>query len=133
MQLSRTRLDRFVGRMLLVDLDDQPVASTDSRAQRAERAFRFSLVFSGVRCTLQYAILPFVLPLIGIASDAATPIMLAVNIAAIVSIIFSLRRFWQVDYRYKWQYLGVALVALCLLVAFIALDFHSLNIALPVT
>ncbi len=95
--------------------------------QRAERAFGFSLIFSGVRCILQYAILPFVLPVIGVTSEAAVPISLAINLVAITLIIYSLRRFWKIGYRYRWQYLGIAVVALVLLVAFIALDLQIIS------
>lgn len=116
-------LDSWIGRLLLVD------ARPDKRADEAERAQRvmsFSLVFSGVRCILQYAVLPFVLPLIGIASDAAVPLMLVINVLAIVAVFYSLRRFWQIRYVHRWQYLAVAVAALLLLTVFVALDIQAI-------
>lgn len=123
---AKSQLDQLVGRILFVDV--QPVEA-DAAAQterRTENAFGLSLLFSGVRCILQYAILPFVLPVLGIASDAAVPLMLVISILALISIIASVRRFWKIGYRYRWQYLGVAIVALILLGAFITLDLQTL-------
>lgn len=127
MTATKLMLDRLVGRLLFVEALPASVSSARGSEQRAERAFGFSLIFSGVRCILQYAILPFVLPIIGVTSEAAVPISLAINLVAITLIIYSLRRFWKIGYRYRWQYLGVAVVALVLLVAFIALDLQIIS------
>ncbi|MCU0497079.1 MAG: hypothetical protein MUF87_06975 [Anaerolineae bacterium] len=94
--------------------------------QSAERAFSFSLIFSGVRCILQYAVLPFILPLLGITTEATLPILLLINGLAITAIFFSLRRFWQIGYKYRWQYLIVAITALGLLVAFTLFDIQTM-------
>jgi len=99
---------------------------TTVQTQQAERAFSFALLFSGVRCILMYVVLPFILPIIGVAGDFGLYIDIVINVVAIGAIFYSLRRFWIVDYKYKWQYLGVAVVALAVLVAFIALDVSTL-------
>src|SRR5688572_19941651 len=112
-----------MGRLLFVDTVSAEAANQDDRAQRA---LGFSLVFSAVRCILQYAVLPFVLPLIGIASDAAVPVLLVINLLAMVAVFYSLRRFWKIRYVYRWQYLGVALAALLLLTAFIVMDVQAI-------
>ncbi len=132
MQSIRPQLDRVMGRLLF--LEEVPTAysreegnAPDPQAETAERAFGFSLLFSGVRCILQYAILPFLLPAIGIASSAAVPVLLVINVLAIVSIFFSLRRFWKVGYKYRWQYLGVAIVALVLLAFFLVMDITTIQ------
>lgn len=126
MLASKSMLDRFMGRLLFVDTPAAP-ATRPAQDDRAERAFGFSLVFSGIRCILQYAILPFILPILGVTLDAAAPISLVINLIAIVLIIYSLRRFWKIGYRHRWRYLPVALTALTLLVAFIALDVHVIT------
>lgn len=100
---------------------------TDDYQQGAENALKFSLVFSGVRCLLQYALLPFVLPVIGVATDATIPLMLAINVIAMISIVFSLRRFWAIGYQHRWQYLGVAIFAFILLTAFMVMDIGMLQ------
>lgn len=117
--------DRLMSRLLFVDMRD-PHADAEDKTKRAERAFGLSLAFSGVRCILQYAILPFVLPVLGIAADAATHINLIISLLAIVAIVSSLRRFWKVRYQYRWQYLAMALVTLAVLAAFIQMDLSTI-------
>lgn len=129
-QTTLARLDRLVGRILLVNPPAQPdqrAGDDDAATQSAGRAFGFSLVFSGVRCILQYAILPFVLPLIGIAGDFATQITLLISIVAIIAMIFSLRRFWKINYKRKWQYFAIAVPAMLILISFVALDVVTLT------
>jgi len=126
MQASRVWLDRVMVRLLFIPAPSEPVNTQSTDAQRAERAFGFSLVFSGVRCILQYAVLPFLLPLVGIAAEAALPILLIINVLAVLSIFYSLRRFWQISYQYRWQYLVVAMVALVILITFTMLDLQTI-------
>lgn len=116
------QLDHFIARILFVT----PQRAEDVDTDHAERTFSLALLFSGVRCIIMYAILPFVLPLIGLAGDFSLYFDIVINLVAISAIIYSLRRFWAIDYKRKWQYLPVALVALVLLVAFIALDVSKL-------
>lgn len=124
---ATSKIDRMIGTLLfvkpspIIPAADDSEANADASAQ-AERRFSMGLMFSGVRCILQYAVLPFVLPLIGLAGDFSVIVSLTINVIAIVAIVSSLRRFWQINYRRKWQYLPVAMVALILLVSFIVLD-----------
>jgi hypothetical protein len=122
MQSSRTRLDQLVSRLLFIKPSE--VTTDESEAQRA---FNFSLIFTGVRCTLQYVVLPFILPVIGLAANVALPLLLAINIFAVISMLYSVRRFWQIDYRHKWTYLIMSLVILAALTAFIADDIAQIS------
>lgn len=117
------QLDRFMSRILFVP---PPAETPAENTDRAERAFSLALVFSGVRCILQYVVLPFILPLVGIAGDFAIHISIGINVAAIFAIFYSLRRFWAVGYQHRWRYLPIALVALTLLVVFLAMDVHAI-------
>jgi hypothetical protein len=123
MQTTLTRLDGFVSRLLFVKPQFAPTAAEGSDATRvAERTFSFSLMLSAVRCVLKYVLLPFVLPVVGLAGNAATGLSLLINGVAIVSLLLSVRRLWQINYSRKWAYLGVAAVALVFIVAFILFD-----------
>ncbi len=124
-----SRLDQWIGHLLWVK--GQPTSAAALAESDAQRAFSFSLIFTGIRCILQYIILPFLLPLIGIAAELTLPLMLIINLAAIVSAIYSVRRFWQINYQYRWQYLLFALFVIGLLFAFMALDLTSLNQPIP--
>ena len=126
-----SRADGFMSRLLLIDQRGRISVASDETAQtrRAENALTISLLFSGVRCVLQYVLLPFLLPIIGVAADATVPILLLINLIAIVSIFLSLRRFWTIGYKHRWSYLLVALAALTLLIAFTAYDIVQLQMA----
>lgn len=101
---------------------------SETRANIGERALGWSVMFSGVRCILQYAILPFVLPLIGISMEVATPLLMVITGIAIISIVFSLRRFWKINYRYRWHYLALALVALVILTLLLLQDLKLIEL-----
>jgi len=125
--MNTSRADNLMSRILFIDTTPAESLDYEQQSRQAENALTFSLMFSGVRCLLQYALLPFLLPIVGIAADATIPILLGINVIAMVSIFFSLRRFWKIGYDRRWQYLGVASVALLLLVAFTVYDIASLQ------
>lgn len=127
--MTISRADHLMSRILLIDTSAAETLDYQQQSRQAENALTLSLMFSGVRCLLQYALLPFLLPIVGIAADATIPILLGINVIAIVSIFFSLRRFWKIGYDRRWQYLVVALVALSLLIAFTVYDVMTLQVA----
>jgi len=127
--MTVSRADTIMSRLLFIK-QSPVIASEQSEAEqtrRAENALTVSIMFSGIRCILQYALLPFMLPIVGVATDAAIPILLGINIVAMVSIFFSLRRFWAIQYKRRWEYLIVASFALILLVAFTIFDIITLQ------
>ena len=128
MSLQVSRADSLMTRLLLVKPAVSARDDAAGTARKAENALTLSLAFSGVRCILQYAVLPFLLPVVGVAADATVPILLLINLAAIVSIYFSLRRFWTIAYAHRWRYLVVASAALVLLVAFTIYDIVKLGV-----
>lgn len=139
MQANPGRFDQFISRVLFItppniiespeETDDYDVydeTEAKKEAQSAENAFGFSLFMSGVRCIIKYAILPFVLPIVGITGAFGAVISIAINLLAIGALIYSVRRFWQIDYKYKRQYLFVAVVTFVVLVAFTYFDVMEL-------
>ena len=104
--------------------DDQP----DTDMHGAERAMSYALVLSAVRCTLQYVVFPFVLPILGIAGDVPPQIFVVINILAMVAIISSVLRMWRINYKYKWQYLVVGAAAMVIQVAFTLHDLQLTSI-----
>lgn len=95
---SNSAADRFMRRLLRL-----PEGKT-STATEARSAFQKSLIITSCRCLLMYIALPFVLPIVGIASDVGPMIGLVIGILAIVSIIYSIRRFWRADHSKRWHY-----------------------------
>ena len=51
-----------------------------------------------------YIVLPFVLPAVGIARGVGPAIGLAIGLVAIVSIVYSIRRFWRANHSKRWHY-----------------------------
>ena len=60
-----------------------------------------------------YIVLPFVLPAVGIARGVGPVVGIAIGLLAVVSIIYSIRRFWRADHSKRWHYtiFGTAIIA----------------------
>lgn len=95
---SNSAADRFMRRLLRL-----PEGKTSTAAE-ARSAFQKSLIITSCRCLLMYIALPFVLPIVGVASGVGPAIGLVIGILAIVSIIYSIRRFWRADHSKRWHY-----------------------------
>lgn len=95
---SDSSADRFMRRLLR--LSDQPKLSADE----ARSAFQKSLVWTAARCLLMYIVFPFVLPPLGIALGVGPAIGITIGLLAMVSIVYSIRRFWRADHSKRWHY-----------------------------
>jgi len=95
---SRSGADQFMRRLLRLP------EGTTSTAADARSAFQKSLAYTTCRCLLMYIILPFVLPAVGIAQSVGPYIAIPVGIVAMVSIVYSIRRFWRADHSKRWHY-----------------------------
>ena len=105
------------------------MAATDTTAvggDQAERGFSRSIVISGIRCTLTYVILPFVAPFIGLAPGVGPVVGLVVGVVAIAANLFSIRRFWRADHRWKIQATALHAAVLVLLAILMVLDIQQL-------
>lgn len=118
------RLDAIIARVLFIS--PQP-ANANASVKTAERAFGYSLLLSAVRCIIKYVLLPFVLPLIGIAGGLAIGITLVINVIAIISLIASVRTLWRINYSRKWSYLAVAVAAMVFIGFFILFDLKLIS------
>jgi len=89
-------------------------ADQQQTEEQANRAFSVSMLISAVRCTLTYVVFPWLLPALHLGSDIGPAIGLVVGPIAIVSNVFSIRRFWRADHRYKIPVtcLNVAMIVL---------------------
>ncbi len=75
--------------------------TTAGGGQETERLFTRSIVISGLRCTLTYVLLPFVAPLIGLAPGVGPVLGIAIGAVALVANVFSIRRFWASQHRWR--------------------------------
>jgi hypothetical protein len=118
---QRSKADQFVRRILFVK--ERP-AAVSKRA--AETAFQRSMLISAARCTLTYIVFPFVLPAFGIATSVGPALGLTIGSLALVCDVFSIRRFFAADHRYRWHFTIVALCVIVLLSVLLVEDVVEL-------
>lgn len=110
--------DRFMRRLFRVNGVDQRSGSG------AHRAFRISVMASGVRCLITYLLIPVLVPILSLGGWVVAPIGLALCVLAVVNGIVSVRRFWRADHPHRWMY--TAFMAVVFVILAIAL-FSDLN------
>ena len=105
--------DRFMRRVLRL-----PEGQTSTAAE-ARSAFQKSLFISTCRCLLMYIVFPFVLPAVGIARGVGPFVGVVIGLLAMVSIVYSIRRFWRADHSKRWHYtiFGTAIIAFLVFLA----------------
>jgi uncharacterized membrane protein YozB (DUF420 family) len=92
-----------------------------AEAEDPQSAFSKSILVSAVRCTLTYVIFPLVAPLLGWASNVGPAVGVVIGTVAIVANVFSIRRFWASDHKWKWHMSALnvgVIVLLCFLLYF---------------
>ena len=99
---------------------------TASSDEEAQRGFSRSILISAVRCTLTYVVLPFFAPFIGLAPGTGPTIGLIVGVVAIAANLFSIRRFWRADHRWKVQVTVLHVLVLILLAVLMVRDILQL-------
>lgn len=91
-----------------------------------ERAFTFAILLSALRCTVQYVVLPFVLPWIGVVAEVPAWVTLALTLLAFFSLARSVRILWRMRHAQRWNYLILAFVVLAALLLFVFVDARKL-------
>jgi hypothetical protein len=115
-------LDAFMLRVLRVT----PHVAGEASSAPAERAFGLSLAVSGLRCILQYVVLPIVLPLIGLAGGFSLAIVLVLDIVALTLLISSLRFFWRTQHPRRFDMLPLAGVIILLVIGSLSFDIWNI-------
>ena len=93
-----------------------PVDAPPGSAAGARKAFQTSLIVATFRCLLMYVVFPFVLPAVGLAKGVGPAIGLVINVAAMVCIVMSMRRFFRADHPKRWWYFALGGTVLVFLV-----------------
>ncbi len=119
--VRRSAPDRWMRRLLRLPLD-----APAGTAAGARQAFQTSVMVAAVRCVLMYLVFPFVLPALGIARGVGPAIGLAVNSAAMVCIVMSMRRFFRADHPKRWWYAAIGSSVFVLLVYLAVVDLVDL-------
>lgn len=92
--------------------------------ERAQRALTFGLMLSALRCTVQYVVLPFVLPWVGVATSVSVWVTLVLGGIAIASLTRNVRYLWRLRHAQRWRYLGFAVIVAASLALFMVIDLH---------
>ena len=93
---------------------------------QAQRALTFGLLVSAFRCTVQYVLLPFVLPWVGLTAAIPAWITLVLGALAIAALIRNVRTLWRMRHARRWSYLFLALMVGASLVIFSVVDARTL-------
>ncbi len=115
---QRTSADRFMRRLLRLPVDAPPGSAAGAR-----KAFQTSLIVATFRCLLMYVVFPFVLPAVGLAKGVGPAIGLVINLAAMVCIVMSMRRFFRADHPKRWWYFALGGTVLIFLIVLAIQDF----------
>ena len=115
--VERSRADLVVRRVLRIR--ERPAGAS---ARSAVSAFRRSMVISTIRCTLTYLVFPFVLPVLGLVTETGVVLGIVIGVLAITCDIFTIRRFFSVDHKWRWHFSAVAFTVICLLTILLAQD-----------
>ncbi len=118
---TRSRADLFVRRILFVRERGEGVS-----VRAAESAFQKSMLISATRCTLTYVIFPFVLPAMGIVTSVGPIFGIVIGVLAMVCDVFSIRRFFAADHRYRWHFTALAVGVIGLLLVLLVDDIAAL-------
>ncbi|MEM7028757.1 MAG: hypothetical protein AAF629_04125 [Chloroflexota bacterium] len=97
---------------------------SEAQLDQAARSISGSLVLTAIRCTLQYIVLPFILPLLGFSGVISLYISLVLESVAIVVILFNIVTLWSTSWR--WKYLVMGSVMLFVLIVFLVGDIRAL-------
>lgn len=93
--------------------------------RRTDRYTGTYLLIVCVRCTIQYILLPFVLPFFGLGGTIGTGISMAIDLFALGMISYNVYRLWNTSWRYR--YLALSVVMVGILLVFLYNDIRMLT------
>lgn len=92
----------------------------------AQNAFSKSIAISATRCLLTYVALPLLAPVIDLSGVAGPILGLLLGTVSMVAIVFSTRRFFAADHKWRWGYATVGGGIFVLLIVSAVLDVRAL-------
>lgn len=117
----RSHADQVMRRILRLPVDG-PKASIFG----AHGAFSTSIAISAARCLVTYVFLPLLSPLLNLSGSVGPILGLVVGAVSMVAIVFSIRRFFAADHKYRWHYAAVGGSIMVLLVVQAVIDVRAL-------
>lgn len=102
---------------------DTPDTSEESQ-DRMAYSMSGTMLFVAIRCTLQYVILPFVLPFLGISNLVSVVLSILIEVVALLVMGYNVIRLWNTNWR--WGYLAWSSFMAFIIVVFLINDFRAL-------
>ena len=118
---TRSRADMVVRRVLRIR--ERPAGAS---AASAYTAFQRSMLISAIRCTLTYVVFPFVVPAVGFATGVGPVLGIVIGVVAMTCDVFTIRRFFAVDHKWRWHFSAIALSVIGLLSVLLVQDIVHL-------
>lgn len=118
---GRSRADRFVWALLRIR--ERPAHVSEASAYAS---FQRSMAISALRCTLTYVVFPFVLPAVGFATGVGPILGIVIGVVAMTCDVFTIRRFFQADHRWRWPISSIAAGVIVLLSILLVQDVAHL-------
>jgi len=104
---------------------DQAVDPHDEKeVEHGQRVLTRSVMVVALRCTLQYIVLPFMLPLLGVSSRLSIWLSGALELFALGLMAFNVRRLWNTSWR--WRYIGLSTLTGSFLLIMLYIDLMTL-------
>jgi hypothetical protein len=103
-----------------------PAPPATREQDEAARIFSLSMVISGTRCLLTYVILPWVLPVLGLAGGVGPAIGVTVGVVAIAFNVLSIRRWRASTHAWRVPLMAFNTVVIVLLVFLVVRDVSEL-------
>jgi hypothetical protein len=114
---ARSRGDEIMRRLLRVPDDRTPIDESETH-----RIFSASIFLSALRCLLSYIVLPFVLPVLGVARGVGPAIGIPIGALALTFDYLGIRRFWLADHRQRWAFTALYTVVGGMVLALLIVD-----------
>ena len=119
--VERSAADNFVRKLLRVK--ERPA---DASEQTAYKSFERSMLVSAIRCTLTYVVFPFALPALSFAKGVGVLLGIAIGLFAMVCDVFTIRRFFAIDHKWRWRFTAAASAVIVLLTVLLVQDIGHL-------
>lgn len=101
-EAGRSVWDRRARRVLRL-----PVEGPSTSVFGAHGMFSKSIAVSAIRCLITYVMIPVMGPVLGLSGAVGPWLGLALSAVSTVAIVFSTRRFFGADHKYRWHYAAV--------------------------
>jgi hypothetical protein len=119
--VQRSRADMVVRSVLRIR--ERPAGVTSASAYST---FQRSMLISAIRCTLTYVVFPFVVPAVGFATGVGPILGIVIGVIAMTCDVFTIRRFFAVDHKWRWHFSAIALSVIGLLSVLLVQDIIHL-------